>query len=170
MFPLLPWAGYAFLGASFGSAVGAMKSVRELWTWLGLLFLLGAVLWWNEKEIAALYPPHHFWVTNPANAARRWTSMLVVLALLLLGEHAWPARISSPALRWLSGFGAASLAAYFFHEMLLFQRHIGIFALFFRGRADWPLFWALLLALIAATWVCVRLFGWGKTKVQALIG
>jgi uncharacterized membrane protein len=155
-FPLLPWTGYVFLGASFGATIGSMKSERELWQWLGLLIGLGAVLWYFDRAIEKVYPPHHFWVTNPANAAQRWTWVLSLVAVFRLVERRWPASAQARFFEWLAGFGAASLSAYFFHEMLLFQRHVGLWSRFFREKADWPLFWVLVAALIAATWGCVK--------------
>lgn len=166
-FPLLPWAGYVFLGASFGATVGAMKSERELWGWLGLLGSIGALLWWRDQDVKALYPPHEFWVTNPANAAQRWTYVLGLIALFRLIERRWPASAQSKFAKWLAAFGGASLSAYFFHEMLLFEWHIGVFSRFFREKADWPLFWVLVVALIASTWVCVQLWGRLEPKLRA---
>ena len=40
-FALFPWAGYVFLGASVG-ATAALDDGKALWTWLGVLWLLGA--------------------------------------------------------------------------------------------------------------------------------
>jgi uncharacterized membrane protein len=166
-FPLLPWAGYVFLGASFGATIGAMKSEKELWAWLALLMGIGTLLFWNEKAVAALYPPHHFWETDPADAARRWTYVLGIVAIFRLVERSWPASAQTRTLKWLGGFGAASLSAYFFHEMLLYQRHVGLFSRFFREKADWPLFWVLVAALIAATWVCVKAWDRVEPKLRA---
>lgn len=166
-FPLLPWAGYVFLGASFGATVGAMKSEKELWGWLLLLMGLGVLLFWNEQAVAALYPPHHFWQTDPADAARRWTYVLGLVALFRLIERAWPASAQTRVAKWLGGFGAASLSAYFFHQMLLYQRHVGVFTRLFKEKADWPLYWALVAALIAATWVCVKLWDRVEPKLRA---
>ncbi len=166
-FPLLPWAGYVFLGASFGTTIAAMKEEQELWSWLGLLMGLGAVLWWNAEAIRTLYPAHQFYVTNPADAARRWTCVLALVAVFRLIERRWPKLTPTPAAKWLGGFGAASLSAYFFHEMLLYQRWVGVFARFFREQADWPLFWVLVAALIAATWVCVKVWDRVEPKLRA---
>lgn len=166
-FPLLPWAGYVFLGASFGATVGAMQAERELWRWLALLGGLGALLWWNARALEALYPPHDFWVTNPADAARRWTEVLAVVAVFRLVERRFPSTVTSRPARWLAAFGGASLSAYFFHEMLLYQRHVGVFARFFRDRADWPLFWVLVAALIAATWLCVKAWDRVEPRLRA---
>lgn len=157
-FPLLPWAGYVFLGASFGTTIAAMKEEKELWQWLALLMGIGALLFLNGEAIRDLYPAHQFYVTNPADAARRWTYVLAVVGVFRLIERRWPATTPSAAAKWLGSFGAASLSAYFFHEMLLYHRWVGVFARFFREQADWPLFWVLVAALIAATWVCVKVW------------
>ncbi len=157
-FPLLPWSGYVFLGASFGATVALRRSERELWIWLGLLMALGALLWWQSAALSALYPPHQFWVTNPANAAQRWTKVLMIVAVFRAIERLAPSLGRAPALRWLGSFGAMSLSAYFFHLMLLHQRHVGIFTRFFSDRCDWTLYALLVVLLIAATWVCCKVW------------
>lgn len=167
VFPLLPWAGYVFLGASFGATIAAMNSERELWEWLALLVGLGAVLFLNEERIKALYPAHDFWVANPVSAARRWTSVLALVAVFRLIEKKWPLNAQSRPAKWLARFGAASLSAYFFHEMLLYQRWVGLFTRFFRAQADWVLFWLLVAVLIAATWCCVQALERVKKRLTA---
>lgn len=164
-FPLLPWAGYVFLGASFGATVGAMKRERELWSWLALLVSLGALLWWQSARVSSLYPPHNFWQTDPADAARRWTEVLSLVAVFRVIERTWPRIVEARAMKWLAAFGGASLSAYFFHEMLLFQHHVGVFTRFFRGQAEWPLYWVLVLVVIGCTWVCVQL--WNRITSKA---
>lgn len=173
-FPLLPWAGYVFLGASFGATVGSMKSERELWQWLALLIGLGAVLWFFDRSatgfsIEKLYPTHNFWVTNPANAAQRWTYVLSLVAIFRLIERRWPKSATHPAFKWLAAFGGASLSAYFFHEMLLFQRWVGLWSRFFKAQASWELFWPLVIALIFATWLCVKAWDVIDPKLRALL-
>jgi uncharacterized membrane protein len=155
-FPLLPWSGYVFLGASFGATVGAMRKEATLWRWWGLLAAIGATLWFFDAFFERIYPPHHFWVTNPANAAQRWTLVLAFVAMLRAVEVRWPnARTLFPAQR-LAAFGAASLSAYFFHQMLLSQRHVGFFGKVFRGTCTWVTFWPVLAGLIIATYLCVK--------------
>lgn len=164
-FPLFPWSGYIFLGASFGTTVAAMRHESQLWRWWTLLVGLGATLWAFQPQLKALYGPHDFWTTNPASAGQRWTLVLGVLALFRLLERRMPAFASSRLARFLSGFGTWSLSAYFFHEMLLFQRHIGLFGRWFRAQADWPLYWALVIALVGLTWLCCR---WWHRFTQAI--
>jgi len=151
VFPLLPWAGYVYLGAAIGAAA-AEKGARGAATWFLLVAGAGVAVWAMTPWFAAAYPPHQFWVTNPANAARRWTQVCV-LALVLLGVEALTAgRRTALPVRFVEVFGASSLAGYFFHEMLLFKR---VFGFSFEARwgksADWPQYWALVLLLAGCT-------------------
>lgn len=166
-FPLVPWAGYVFLGASFGATVAMMKTEAQLWRWLGLLIGVGALLWWKDMAVKDLYPPHNFWLTNPGNAAQRWTLVLSLVAVFRLIEIRFPKSVDSRLAKLASRFGGWSLSAYFFHEMLLFQHHVGIFTRFFRGQADWPLYWPLTAALVAMTWLCCRWWDGVEPKLKA---
>jgi uncharacterized membrane protein len=150
VFPLLPWAGYVFLGASLGSFGASADAAPARRAWQLWLAALGFAAWCFQDQLALVYPPHQFWVTNPANAAQR-----VVLVLLGLGglerlQARLPARWTH-ALSWLS---AASLPVYVFHQLLLFEGHVGVFARLFRDRAGAGLYLVLLAALIAATVAC----------------
>jgi len=160
VFPLLPWAGYVFMGASIGASVAAMTREADLWEWLGLLAFIGVTLWVQQSELNLAYPPHTFWVTNPANAAQRWALVVGLIALFRIIEIRRPSAAQSTALKWLAAFSASSLSAYVFHEMLLYQRTFGIFTRLWREQANWPQYAVLLLALIIATWLCVRLTSW----------
>src|SRR4051812_4116170 len=114
VFPLLPWAGYVYLGAALG-ATFAVGGARSTAIWLVALALAGVALWIATPTLAAAYPPHQFWVTNPANAARRWTQVCLVALALLAVEQRWPQGTwrTSAAVRFVELFGTSSLAAYF---------------------------------------------------------
>jgi uncharacterized membrane protein len=182
-FPLFPWSGYVLLGASFGATVGMLQgrpsdgtlrgtlaTEAPLWRWWGLLWGLGAALWATEGFWRAAYPPHDFWANNPANAAQRWTLVLSLVALFRLIEVTRPPSTSSKLAQLVGTFGASSLSAYVFHEMLLYQRHVGVFTKLFRERCDWVTYWPVLLALIAATWACVRAWDRVDPKLRAWLG
>ncbi len=155
-FALFPWAGYVFLGASFGATVGMMQKETQLWRWLGLLWLFGAALWATDGFWRDVYPAHHFWETNPANAAQRWTLVLSVIAVFRVIEVRVPTSPRSRLAALIGTFGASSLSAYFFHEMLLYEHHVGIFTRLFRERCDWVTYWPVLAALVFSTWLCVK--------------
>jgi hypothetical protein len=98
-------------------------------------------------------------VTDPANSAQRWTVVaLVILGLMALETRmpeAW--RNSAPA-RFVDLFGTSSLAAYFFHEMLLYYQVRGIsLDVLFGKRCGWGGYAALTLCIIAATAVLTAL-------------
>jgi uncharacterized membrane protein len=150
VFPLLPWAGYVYLGASAG-ATAAQGDVRALAKWVAMLLVAGIALWVLTPQVTALYPPHNFWVTDPANHARRWTQVCGVLLVLMLAERA-TAPVANPVRRFIELFGMSSLAAYFFHQMLLFFRIAGFsFEAVWGASCSWPKYWLVTVVLVAAT-------------------
>ena len=163
VFPLLPWAGYVYLGGAIGSATGE-KGPRGAAVWLAALAAAGIVVWSLTPWFAALYPPHEFWVMNPANAARRWTQVCLAAFILLAVEQWVPGswRGSAPV-RFVEVFGMSSLAGYFFHEMLLFFR---IFGFSFEARwgksCSWPQYAVLTVVLAGCTfvltWLTARIY------------
>ena len=159
VFGLLPWAGYVFLGASAGSTAG----LGELWAlvrWLVMIGLAGAAIWIASPWFNDLYPPHNFWVTNPANCAQRWTVIMGVLLLLLWFEQKGGRWVSSLPVRFVAAFGSSSMAAYFFHEALLYFQlpFVGFsFNAWWGKSCEWPKYWALTAVLIACTYGLVLL-------------
>ena len=171
VFPLLPWAGYVYLGAAVGAAT-AEKGARGAVVSLAGLAAAGLVLWLFTPQLAAAYPPHQFWVTNPANCARRWTQVSLI-ALVLLGVE----RIARDTPRgavagFIEVFGTSSLAGYFFHEMLLFKRVFGFsFEAMWGHSANWGTY-ALLTILLAGctfalTWLTDRAYGAIDRRVRS---
>ena len=154
VFPLLPWGGYVYLGAAVGSAA-AEKGPRGAALWLAALAGIGILVWIATPWFAAAYPPHEFWVTNPANAARRSTQVcLVALVLLVIEQRVPGAWRSSTPLRFVEVFATSSLAGYFFHQALLFYRVRGFsFEARWGKSASWPQYWVLTVLLIACTFV-----------------
>ena len=163
VFPLLPWAGWAFLGGAAGAAAahGTAAQVRRLTLGIGI----GSVAAFLLKPVwLAVYPPHAFWVTDPANTGARGIAVMAVLLLLLTVEARVPAGSRrSPAVWLLELFGTSSLAAYFFHEMLLYYEVRGVsLARVAAGRCGWAGFAALTIVVIAATaalaWATDRIY------------
>jgi uncharacterized membrane protein len=152
VFPLLPWAGYVYLGAAVG-ATAAREGTRATVLWLLGLAGVGIALWIFTPQVAGLYPPHEFWVTDPANHARRWTQVCLFAVALIGVEQLWRGgwRTSWPV-RFVEVFGTSSLAGYFFHEMLLYFRIFGFsFERVWGNRCSWPQYWAVLALLAACT-------------------
>jgi uncharacterized membrane protein len=155
IFPLLPWAGYAYLGASTG-ALAASASRQLLVAWLLALAALGWAVHLALPFWEWLYPPHALWITDPFNHGNRWAIVcLMVIALLSIEKRANAGFTKNAAVRFITVFGTSSLAAYFFHEGLLFYRTFRLFSfeMYWGNREGWPAYWALTVLLIAATFV-----------------
>jgi uncharacterized membrane protein len=152
VFPLLPWSGWIFLGGALGAlaAASSLSAVRQML--LGLA-AAGVGIWLLRPLWLRIYPPHAFWVTDPANSAQR----CVFVALLLLGLLALEAREpannrASAPVRFVEVFGTSSLAAYFFHEMLLYYQVRGLsLAGVAGGRCGWVGYVALTTGVVATT-------------------
>ncbi len=170
LFPLLPWAGYVYLGAAVGAACAA-DGLRATVRWLLGLAAAGIALWIATPQVAALYPPHEFWVTDPANHARRWTQVcLIALALLAVEKSVRGGWRASAPVRFIELFGTSSLAGYFLHEMLLFFRIGGFsFERAWGGSLSWARYWPVLALLIACTYVLTWLVDQAYRRVDARI-
>jgi uncharacterized membrane protein len=155
MFSLFPWAGWIFLGAFLGAWPDFSK---------GIFFLtaLGAVAWFNEDFLRLVYPPHDVWLTGPGDVGRRLT---LICWLLVLGRQL---ETRGTKFTWLQRVGTSSLSLYFIHEMLLYQRHVGIFGKLFRGELQWLSYWAVTVGLVANTLALQslwnRLISWAKSR------
>jgi len=111
----------------------------------------------------AVYPPHAFWVTDPANTGARGIAVMAVLLVLLAIEARVPVGARrSPAGWLLELFGTSSLAAYFWHEMLIYYEVRGVSLVRLAGgRCGWAGFAGLVVVLVAAT----ALLSWVTDKV-----
>ena len=152
VFPLLPWAGYVYLGAAVGSAAAA--GLRPLVAWLVGFVGLGGAAWAATPLFVSWYPKHDFWVTDPANHGQRLVYVcLIVLFLLAVERYVQGAWRKSPPMRFLETFGTSSMAAYFFHEALLYFHVFGFsFQAWWGEKCPWWKYWLLTAALIGATY------------------
>lgn len=153
VFPLLPWAGYVYLGASAG-ATAAGGDARALAKWVAGLLVVGAAMWILSPQLEAAYPPHQFWVTNPANHASRWTQVCALVLALMAAERLQGRWRTSLPVRFVEVFGTSSLAGYFFHQALLYKQIRGFsFDAVWGKHCDWAQYWLLVALLIACTFV-----------------
>jgi uncharacterized membrane protein len=166
-FPLLPWAGYVYLGASAG-ALAANGDVRALVKWIAGLAVVGLIVWKAAPLFIQIYPPHNFWVTDPANHAERWLIVcLLLLALLAFELRVKAAWRESLPVRFVQVFGMSSLAAYFFHETLLYYWTFGFsFHRVWGERCSWTKYAALTALLIG----CAFVLAWATDKVYRYLG
>jgi hypothetical protein len=171
VFPLLPWAGYVFLGGAFGALAGSHpgRAVKvALFVLTGVSFGAARMTPW----FMSVYPPHQYAVTDPSNHAQRLTYVALTLLVLLFVEERMPDawRAKAP-IRFVELFGTTSLAAYFFHEQLLFLHLIPHHSLadLFRDRLGWAPYVAFLLAVWAATAVLVKVADLTYPRWEALL-
>lgn len=161
VFPLLPWTGYVFLGGAFG-AIAATRGPVALAKSLGVMGAVTLVLWLCTPVLEHAYPPHAFGTFNPAEHARRLTVIAVVLAGLLHVEQRMAHAARSVPFRALELFGTTSLAAYFFHEALLFKAVFGFsFDAVWGDTSGWWKYTALTVLLVGVTWALC----WGTDRV-----
>ena len=153
VFPLLPWAGWAFLGGAAGAtaARGTAAQVRRLAVGIGI----GSVVLWLLRPV---------WLAHLSAARVLGDRPREHRGAGHLGDGAparcsWPieARASagarrSPAVWLLELFGTSSLAAYFWHEMLIYYEVRGVSLVRVAGgRCGWAGFAGWVAVLVAAT-------------------
>jgi uncharacterized membrane protein len=167
MFPLAPWAGYVYLGASAG-ALAATGDVKALVRWIAGIAAIGFVAWQLGPRTVPFYPEHDYWVTNPGNHGERWFIVCCVVLAMLAAElklaGTWR---TSPPVRFIEVFGMSSLAAYFLHETLLYYRLFGFpFFAMWGKSCGWAKYALLSLLLIVSAWVLT----WVTDKVYKAMG
>ncbi len=160
LFPLVPWSGYVFIGCS-GGVITAKFPQRLSW-WMAAVLMSGLLLKLTAEPLRSIYPAHTFLRTNPSMAGER-LALVAATLLMLHWLSSWLERRRT--MQFVRDFGMQSLAAYFFHEMLLFQRRLGpvCFENQFQDSADWPTYWLLVVALIFLTYGCCYLLERLKT-------
>jgi uncharacterized membrane protein len=165
VFPLLPWAGYVFLGIAVG-VLAATQSVRRVQAGLGVLAAVGLLLRLLTPHWT-FYPPHAFFVNDPGDCGGRWAWVCLILIALLEVEQrfagAW--RTSAP-IRWVELFGTSSLSGYFFHESLIYFQIFGFsFATVWKDRCGWGEYALLVGCILALTTV----LAWVTDKVYRVL-
>lgn len=165
VFPLLPWAGYVYLGASAGS-IAATGRVRSLVTMIVLLLIVGWAVWHLAPVIGPLYPKHLVGA-DPSEHCKRMVYVCAAVLVLLAFEHRAPARLKQGlGVRFVEVFGTSSMAAYFFHEALLYFRVFGFsFDALWHNRFGWGGYAAATALLIACTFV----LAWLTDKVYRFV-
>lgn len=167
LFPLLPWAGYVFLGASVGAlAVGA--SVPRLLAVLVGIAGIGWVFPWLASFVMEVFPPAVAYRGN--HGQRIFIVALVLMGLLLLESWLSERWRQGLAARFVETLGMSSLAGYFFHEMLLFGQFWGIsLAGSARDKLGWGLFGVSWVGLVVATTLLIKAVEWLYPRYEALL-
>jgi uncharacterized membrane protein len=137
-FSLFPWAGWVFLG-------GFLGTFKNVSTGALVLLVVGCSGWISESTIRSWYSAHDVWLTGPGDAARR---LAFISGFIVVLRHLETRQIQ---MKWLTTISMSSLSFYFFHEMLLYENHVGIFSKLFRESLDWVAYWPVTAMLIAIT-------------------
>lgn len=167
LFPLLPWAGYVFLGASVGAlAVGA--SIPRLLAILVGIGVLGRVFPHLASFVMTVVPPATPYIGN--HGQRIFVVALVLMGLLLLESWLSERWRQGLAARFVDTLGMSSLSGYFFHEMLLFGSFWGIsLAGSARDQLGWGLFAVSWVGLVTATTLLIHGVEWIYPRYEALL-
>lgn len=165
IFPLVPWAGFTYLGIVVAYAVGlngGVESVSARVRWpfaaLAAVFLIAPVL--LDRFGLWPWPAHNFWKTNPLFFFWRLGNILAVLAILCFVERALEKRgalaakghFVDRALSWVKLIGAESLIIYVVHLVVLHGSVLG------RGLKHTAMFRQGSLDLARASMVALALF------------
>ncbi|MCC6742115.1 MAG: DUF1624 domain-containing protein [Planctomycetia bacterium] len=166
-FPVLPWAGYAFLGASIGALMSIPgRGPALLLRALAAMFAVGLLIAYSgAMERLYRWNP---WIT--VNAGERiWKVAAIALTLrgaeLFGTSRGWS--MKNPVTWVLELYGTSSLSAFYFHATLLFgftaPLVLGGYISFhpvgeFHAKVGWGMYWLLTLLIVAGTGVCCRLW------------
>jgi uncharacterized membrane protein len=173
VFPLLPWAGYVFLGLALGAA-GA-QGRAELGRWSLVLAVIGGLVFVATPLWQRLYPPHAFWISDPGHHGDRWALCCVILLGLMAVESRAPASVlSAPMIRLPLGlvdfFSRTSLSSYVVHEALLYYPVFGFsFVGVWGARCGWGRYTVLTLLLVAATYAGCLAYATAMAGARQLI-
>ncbi len=153
--PLIPWAGYAFIGALLGLRMARVGKLSSLWLSFLALLGLGLLVVWLARPIGWLYGDNPAWLV--VNAAERiWRIGAIGLLLLTLEMLASsrPVLFRNPIIWTIELFSRQSLYAFALHLVFLFG--MGRFRPFnrFHQSTDWRLYVVLTLAVVACTGIC----------------
>jgi uncharacterized membrane protein len=123
LFPIFPWAGFAFAGLALGFVLfSAWAKRREaaVVVGAGLAGLaIGGVAYWIDLRVAQIYPVYDFWHTSPNFFFIRLGVLLVILVTIYAwcrwGLGAWG---FSP----MAQLGQTSLLVYWVHIELVYGK------------------------------------------------
>lgn len=123
LFPIFPWAGFAFAGLAFGFMLMSERAQKFGWRFFGVAAAAGVGLVFAAKFLdsrqAQVYTVFDFWHTSPEFFMMR-AGMLLVLVFLAYAWRRWGrgAKGFSPLIQ----LGNTSLLVYWVHIELVYGR------------------------------------------------
>lgn len=164
LFPLFPWAGFAFAGLAVGFILFSDWSLARPGTTVGLIGAAGVGIYylsmWFDANPVRLFAVYDYWHTGPNFFLAR---VAILLVLVLLG-YAW--------CRWGPGqwgfspliqMGQASLLVYWVHIEFVYGR----FSILKKGaQTIWGATFGLLVIFIAMVLLAAARTRWRKRRVS----
>jgi uncharacterized membrane protein len=167
LFPLFPWAAFAFAGLAAGFFLLSDWARANEWKAMVMLGGAGAVClasgWWLDSLPVKLYASYDFWHTSP----NFFLARTGVVMMVLLGSYAWcrwgaARRGFSPLIQ----MGQASLIVYWVHIEFVYGRFS---ILTKRGQGIASASLGLLIIFVAMTalaWARLHTKGRGREILQ----
>jgi uncharacterized membrane protein len=172
-FPLFPWCGYFFVGASlmaFFLALGDAARRRMAWWLVGVSLVLPALTYWLQEFSSFGWWLNYGWgknwyLSSPGNCLFRVSGSVLLFAVLYLVEPKLTARhehensVGSRIAGWLQLLGQESLFVYVFHLMIVYGSPVNLGLGYFTGQSFKPI--AVLIvtvAIVIAVWVATELW------------
>jgi uncharacterized membrane protein len=170
LFPLFPWAAFAFAGLAIGFLILAPWSVRNQLPTVAACGAAGAAIYflgqWLDAQPRQIYAVYDFWHTSPEFFLMR----LGIILMIILASYVW--------CRWGAGqwgfnplieLGQASLLVYWVHIEFVYGR-LSIMKKGGEGIAGATLGLAIIcVAMTALAYVRNRTKGWSPRQFVAYI-
>jgi uncharacterized membrane protein len=162
LFPLFPWAGYVFMGASLGYLYATRPSNEtvRLVTIVGIVAILaGNVL---QRMPWTLYGPIDYWKTSPNLFLVRFGALCFLLATITFAVR----RFSIPTVPMAQRLASESLIAYIAHIAILYGSSWTLGLRQAMGETLNPGQTILFIVLMIAG-SCLIAIGWNHAKQKA---
>jgi uncharacterized membrane protein len=126
LFPIFPWTGFAFAGLALGCFLFDDWATQHLAKTIGLLGILGAVLFFISLGVDRLplryFAPYDYWHTSPAFFLARIGVLLIFFPL----SYAWCRwGLGAARFRPIMWLGQTSLLVYWVHIVFVYG-HLSI--------------------------------------------
>jgi hypothetical protein len=159
LFPLFPWAGYVFMGASLGYLFVMQPSsttIRLTLVIAAIAILAGNVL---QRMPWSLYGPIDYWKTSPNLFLIRWGALCLIMAAISTVLRWFPI----PSLPLAQKLASESLIAYIVHIAILYGTSWTIGLRQTMGESLNPLQTLMSITLMIVV-SCTIAIGWNISK------
>ena len=166
LFPVLPWAAFAALGAACGVILAQARARNREGAAIAALAAAGAAAipaaLFLDRHLPAVYTTYDFWYTSPAYQALKAGVVLVVFGAACLLDKL-------PGQAWVRQLGTTSLFIYWLHLEVVYGQWIapGARGTLAVGDAARGVV-ALVAAMVAASYARTGVAGWRRRRAERL--